>query len=128
MEFLNSKAQELPKTCFIKSSAQVFMTQYLFLQNDPDKWEQKHRAPDTYHKNIDYANVMKFMKINIEFDTEQVENTKSAWRQKTSFPKESVENEDLYIPVLNKVMTTIMREIPFCSSFNKTHFIFAFFN
>ena len=42
----------------------------------------------------------------IEFDTEQTENTKSAERQKTSFPKESVENAGLYKPVLNKKMIT----------------------
>ena len=43
----------------------------------------------------------------IEFDTEQAENTSSAERQKTNFPKESVENaDDLYEPVLNKIMTT----------------------
>ena len=33
-------------------------------------------------------------------------NAKSAERQKTSFPKESVENADLYKPVLNKIVTT----------------------
>ena len=33
-------------------------------------------------------------------------NTKSAGRQKTSFPKEKVENADLYKPVLNKIMAT----------------------
>ena len=42
----------------------------------------------------------------IELDTEQAENTKSPERQKTSFPKESVENADLYKPVSNKIMTT----------------------
>ena len=42
----------------------------------------------------------------IEFDTEQVENTKSAERQKTGFPKESVENADLHKPALKKIMTT----------------------
>ena len=30
----------------------------------------------------------------------------NADRQKASFPKESVENADLYNPVLNKIMTT----------------------
>ena len=38
-----------------------------------------------------------------------VENTKSAEREKTSFPKENpfqVENTDLYKPVLNKTMAT----------------------
>ena len=40
-------------------------------------------------------------------NSEQTENTKSAERQKkTSFPKEKVENTDLYKPVLDKVMTT----------------------
>ena len=33
-------------------------------------------------------------------------NAKSSEKQKTSFPKESVENADLYKPVLNKIMTT----------------------
>ena len=43
----------------------------------------------------------------IEFDTGQAENTSSAERQKTNFTEESVENaDDLYEPVLNKIMTT----------------------
>ena len=37
---------------------------------------------------------------------EQAEITKSGEKQKTSFPKESVRNADLYSPVLNKIMTT----------------------
>ena len=42
-----------------------------------------------------------------KFDTEQAKNTKSSGRQKkTSVPKESVENEDFYKPVFNKIMTT----------------------
>ena len=45
-------------------------------------------------------------KTYIKFDTEQGENTKSSERQKTSFPKESVENVDPYQLVLNKIMTT----------------------
>ena len=32
-------------------------------------------------------------------------NAKSVEKQKTSFPKESVENVDLYKPVPNKIMT-----------------------
>ena len=32
-------------------------------------------------------------------------NAKSEERQKTSFPKKSVENTDFYKPVLNKIMT-----------------------
>ena len=45
-----------------------------------------------------------FMKITS--NSEQAENTKSTERQKKSFPKEQVENTDLYKPVLNKIMTT----------------------
>ena len=37
---------------------------------------------------------------------EQAEKTKCTERQKTSFPKESVENVGLYKPALNKIMTT----------------------
>ena len=33
-------------------------------------------------------------------------NVKSAEKQKTSFPKESVENADLYKTILNKILTT----------------------
>ena len=39
------------------------------------------------------------------FDSKQ-KNTESTERQKTSFPKETVENADLHKPVLNKIMTT----------------------
>ena len=46
----------------------------------------------------------KFMKITS--NSELAENTKSAERQKTSSPKEYVENTDLYKPILNKIMTT----------------------
>ena len=50
--------------------------------------------------------IQKFMKITS--NSEQTENTKSAEKQKkkTSFPKENVENTDLYKPVFNKVMPT----------------------
>ena len=54
-----------------------------------------YRAPDTYYTKNDYTNVI-----------EQAGNLKSAERQKTSFPKEYVENADLHKPVLNKIMTT----------------------
>ena len=60
------------------------MTQYLFLHVISDKCQQKHRVPG---------------------DTEQAENSKSAERQKSIFPKVSVQNTGLYIPVLNKIMT-----------------------
>ena len=38
----------------------------------------------------------------IEFETEKEENAKSTERQKTSFPKERVENADSYKPTLTK--------------------------
>ena len=39
-------------------------------------------------------------------NSEQAVITKSAETQKTSLPKEQVENKDLHKPVLNKIMTT----------------------
>ena len=45
-------------------------------------------------------------KAYIEFVTEQAENAKGLERQKTSFPKESVEKVYSYKPVLNKIITT----------------------
>ena len=38
----------------------------------------------------------------IKFDTERAENTKSVERQKTSFPKEQIENADFYNPIYIK--------------------------
>ena len=48
------------------------------------------------------ANVIKFRKATSNSIRHY---SKSAERQKTSFPKESVENADLYKPVFNKIMT-----------------------
>ena len=45
--------------------------------------------------------VLKFIKV-----TSNWHNAKSAERQKTSFPKESIKNEDLHEPLLKKIMTT----------------------
>ena len=65
---------------------------------------------------------MKFMKV---ISNSIQRNAKSARRQKASFPKESVENVDLYKPVLNKIITTrLIREIEFRSSFNDIPFFF----
>ena len=47
--------------------------------------------------------LQKFMKIKSK--SEQAVNTKSAESQKISFPKEQIENTDLYKPVLNEIMT-----------------------
>ena len=43
--------------------------------------------------------------MTIMSNSEQTENTKNAEKQ-TRFPKEQVENTDLYEPVLNKIMRT----------------------
>ena len=48
--------------------------------------------------------LQKFMKSSSK--SKQALNTKSTERQKTSFPKEQIENTDLYKFVLNKIMTT----------------------
>ena len=61
------------------------------------KWQQKHWVPETYYINNDYA-IQSLHQIR--------HNAKSSERQKTSFPKESVENAGLHKPVLKKVMTT----------------------
>ena len=66
---------------------------------------------------------MKFMKV---ISNSIQRNAKSARRQKASFPKESVENVDLYKPILNKIITTrLIREIEFRSSFNDIPFFSA---
>ena len=48
--------------------------------------------------------LQRFMKSTS--NSEQAGNTKSAERQKTSFPKEQVKNTDLCKPILNKIMNT----------------------
>ena len=63
-----------------------------------NKREQKHRVPDIYYINNDHANAIKFMKA--------ISNLTQCKNRRKSFPKESVENADLYKPVLNKIMTT----------------------
>ena len=37
---------------------------------------------------------------------DSIKNTESTKRRKSSFPKEIVENADLYKPVLNEIMTS----------------------
>ena len=61
----------------------------------------KRGGSELCYVNNDHGNVIKFMKI-----TSNLHNTKSVEPPKTSFPKKSVENADLYKPVLNKIMTT----------------------
>ena len=50
--------------------------------------------------------LLKFMKITPNSTQNRQKRQKSAERQKTSFPEESVENADLYKPALNKITTT----------------------
>ena len=62
------------------------MIRYLLLE----EWEQNDRAPED----------------EIEFRTKnREESTENTKRRKTSFPKEYVENQDLYQLVRNKVKT-----------------------
>ena len=55
--------------------------------------------------NNDYANGITFMKITSNSTYNRQKTQKSAERQQTSFPRESVETADLYKRVLNKIMT-----------------------
>ena len=70
---------------------------YLFLETKESK-NLEYLTPAIYN---DHANVIKFMKVSSN-------STKSenAEIQTTSFSKESVENGDLFKPVLNNIMTT----------------------
>ena len=49
--------------------------------------------------NNDYTNVTKFMKITSNYIHNRQETKKNPERQKNSFPKELVENADIYKPV-----------------------------
>ena len=55
--------------------------QYLFLQIVSNKSEQKYRVPDTYCKNNNYANVIKFMKITSN-STQHRQKTKKVQKDK----------------------------------------------
>ena len=55
--------------------------------------------------------LQKFMKNTL--NSEQAVITKSAERQKTSFPREQVEHTDLYKPVLNKIMATQEQQVKY---------------
>ena len=64
------------------------------------------KTQNTRHLLLCKQQLCNINKAYIESDTEQAENTRSSERQKTSFPKESVENADFYILALSKIMTT----------------------
>ena len=71
----------------------MFFYQIFFLIS-----ENKNGVTDPYCINNDHE-------AYIKLDTEQAENTKSAERQRTTFPKTPVENEILYKPALNQIMS-----------------------
>ena len=80
MEFLKlHKLKSSLEACFlyfVKGLCSTFYEAIPVLQIVSNKWEQKHRAPDTYYYvNNDY-------KAYIEFDTEQAENTKGSGKTK----------------------------------------------
>ena len=64
--------------------------------------ENKNRVLDTYYKNNNYANIIKFMKITLN----STENRQKTQKAQNRFPKESVQNADLYKAVLEKIMST----------------------
>ena len=80
------------------------MSRIMFLKIVCKEWEQKQSTWHLLYKQWLYK-CYEVHEDQIEFQTEQVENTTSAERQKNSFPKEKVENEDLHKFILNKIMT-----------------------
>ena len=81
---------------FIKSCARSFMTRIYFY-----KLFLINKIKNTEYLNNDYTNVTKFTKI------QHITGRKHKRRKtKNSFPKNLVENPDLYKPVLNKIMTS----------------------
>ena len=64
--------------------------------------ENKKTVLDTYYKNNNYANIIKFMKITLN----STENRQKTQKAQNRFPKESVQNADLYKAVLEKIMST----------------------
>ena len=53
--------------------------------------ENKKTVLDTYYKNNNYANIIKFMKITLN----STENRQKTQKAQNRFPKESVQNADL---------------------------------
>ena len=65
------------------------------------KWEQKHRAPDTYYINNNYGNVVRSMKIKFNLTRAGRKHKKHRKAKKLVFLKNQ------YKPVLNKIITTL---------------------
>ena len=57
-----------------------------------------HFHLDTYYINNDYNDLWSLWRLYTS-NSEQIENTKSAERQKTGFPKELVKNTNFYKPL-----------------------------
>ena len=79
----------------------MFMAQYLLL-----KIREKKKTQSTsylYKQWLCNENVLKFINVTLNSIQHKV---KSVAKQKTSFPKESIENADFYKLVLNKIMIT----------------------
>ena len=115
--FKIQKRESSLEACFIvKSCTQSFMTRIcfykLFLINEcmnhnqfSITWYPSAQNKNTEYLNNNYANVIKFIKIISNSTYNRQKTQKIRKTKKTSFPKESVENADLYKPVLNKIMT-----------------------
>ena len=69
------------------------------------RWERKHRVPDTYYTDNDYANVIKFIKITVN-STQNRQKSQKKQKYKKQFSKRIGKNADLYKPVSNKTMNT----------------------
>ena len=65
----------------------------------------KIKIPDTYNISNDYTNVTRVYEEFFEIRTGS-KHKKRRKTKKISFPKEWIENADLYKPVFNKIMTT----------------------
>ena len=61
------------------------MMQYLFLQIVSNKWEQKHRVPDTYYLNKCYKSLLRLHWIQHRTGRK---HKKAQINNKTSVPKE----------------------------------------
>ena len=105
-KFLNSKIQNLSRGMFLWRALLNFYDAFClnkFFQISENK-NTEHLATH-YYVNNDYAMLKSLQSLHIiVFDVEQAENTKSSERQKTTFSKESIENVDFHISVLNKTM------------------------
>ena len=105
------------------SKAQNFPIGMLFLlwavQMVSDSWQQKHRVPDTYYINSNYANVIKFMKIS----SNSTQNRQKAQKAQIRIGRKKMQTcINPYCIEKNNDYTRIIHEIQFCGSFKHTQF------